>query len=198
MALSAGNLVTVTDYNSLKTSVANEASRRSRSFSPTAISSGTPARSADINKIIALLNGINSSTTNFSATSAGSLLKAIVQLSSATTTFAGKPKVGSNSGCASGCVGLCQGCSGTCTGSCTSCSGCSGSCTGSCTGCSGSCTGGCTSCSGCSGTCSGSCSGGCQGAECQGNGCSGHCSGGCGSIFQVDISSILEVIDIND
>ena len=192
MALSAGNLVTVSDYNTLKTSVANEAARRGRSFSPTAISAGTLTRSTDINKIIAVLNGINSSITNFSTTSVGSLLKAILQLSSATTTFASKPRVGTNSGCASGCVGLCQGCSGTCTGSC------SGSCTGSCTSCSGGCSGGCTSCSGCSGTCSGSCTGGCDGAECRGNGCSGHCSGGCGTVFQVDISSILEVIDIND
>lgn len=51
--------------------------------------------------------------------------------------------------------------------------------------------------SGCLGLCQGcnnTCTGGCEGAECQGNGCYGHCSGGCGTIFQVDLLGLMEVL----
>ena len=120
-------------------------------------------------------------------------------MNTALVTYAGKPKVGNNSGCKSGCVGLCQGCSGTCTGDCTGdCTGtCSGTCSGGCGGCTGTCKDGCyngckTGCTSCSGTCDGTCTNICA-QTCGGTGvgqvctnCADGCQGSCGTGCQVD------------
>ena len=154
MALTAGNQVTYSDVNSLRTTTANERDRRGLSTSTYPLATyaqGEAAQAAKINQIINILNAINSTTTGFSTVAAGGLLNAINKLKTAADTFKGKKKVSNDSGCKSGCLGLCQGCNNTCTG-------------------------------------------GCEGAECKGNGCYGHCSGGCGTIFQVDLLGLMEVL----
>lgn len=195
MALTRDNTVLASDFNDLKTAVVNEMSRRNRySFSPAGstfpgVTAGsTTTQATHINNLINALRTINSSTTNFNAVTAGNIMYAIAQLSTARATFSSYNYYSNSSGCASGCLGMCQGCTGTCTGGCTSCTGCSGTCSGTCSGCSGTCTGSCTgcsgsctSCTGCSGSCSGcsgSCTGGCTSCtSC--SGCSGSCTGGC-------------------
>lgn len=197
MALTSGNVVAATDFNTLRNQVINEMSRRDKyTFSPAgstfpAVSAGEKGNASQINYLINALRTINASTTNFDVVNVGNLMASIAQLSTANATFVSKVYSSTSSGCASGCLGMCQSCTGTCVSGCTSCTSCTGTCTGSCTSCSGTCTGGCSSCSGsctgscsgCSGTCSGTCSGSCTSCSgCSGGctSCSG-CSGGCTS-----------------
>lgn len=175
MALTTGSTATAADFNDLKDRIKAEiqnAGRRvnySFTFSDTNVSAGNKANASEANNLINVLRTINASTTNFSTVSSGSLLNAIVQLSTALTTFEACPyrkSDGTGSGCSSGCVGLCQSCMGDCTGGCTG--GCSSNCGNSCYG---TCSGGC------GGSCGGSCAGSCSGS------CGGGCSGGCGGNY---------------
>ena len=183
MALTAGSIITASDFNSLKTRVNTEMARRSYTGSlasyntSVTVSAGGVATAAQGQSIVNAVRAI--STTDMPASpSTGSLIKALDTVSTKLTDYASRALVGTSSGCASSCSGLCQGCNNTCTGSCSStctgdCTGgCSSTCTGSCTGsCSSTCTGGC---SGCSGSCGTGCGSGCE-SGCWG--CSGQCSG---------------------
>ena len=179
MALSAGSIISASDFNSLKDRVNSEMSRRKYTGSLSGYQttqSATKGNQMTATQANAVINAVRAINTSGMSAAVGSGTKAAANsLSTASTKltdYASRALVGTSSGCASSCSGLCQGCNNTCTGSCTgSCSGgCSGSCT-SCSGCTGcsSCTGGCDGCDGCSG-CGSGCAGGCWG-------CGGQCSG---------------------
>ena len=144
MALTAGSQVTYTDINALKTTVQNERASARRGMNTTTypisnFAQGGLCDKTAINRLINILNAINSTTTGFSTVSAGSALKAINKLKTAADTFAAKPKAGTDSGCKSGCLGLCQGCNTSCSGGCKT--DCGSECEGN--GCSSHCSGGC-------------------------------------------------------
>lgn len=171
MALTAGSIITASDFTSLKTRVNSEMARRKYTGSLTkyntsvSVSKGGTITTAQGDSIVDGVRAINTSGLPASPSS-GAKIVSLNTLSTKLTDYASRALVGKNSGCASSCSGLCQGCNNTCTGSCSgSCSGsCTGSCTGGCSGC-----GGCGGCSGCSG-CGSGCANGCWG-------CGGQCSG---------------------
>lgn len=171
MALTAGSIITASDFNALKTRVNSEMARRKYTGTlagyntSVTVSAGGKITVAQGDSVVDAVRAISTSGLPASPSSGG-LIVSLNTLSTKLTDYASRALVGTNSGCASSCSGLCQGCNNTCTGSC------SGSCTGSCTGsCSGGCSGcgGCGGCSGCSG-CGSGCANGCWG-------CGGQCSG---------------------
>ena len=83
MALTAGNSALATDFNNLRNRVVAEMNRRNKtSFSPAGstfptVTAGNKAQATEINYLINALRAINSTTTNFNAVSAGTLMSAI-------------------------------------------------------------------------------------------------------------------------
>lgn len=188
MSLAAGNTITASDFNSLKSEIYTECARRQMtnpiSYSQIAdLSAGsslsatqfanvaTPLAVLDIFTTKGLDTQYYTTATQSGQSEATVTVKNAQGLSAksiaALSTIVNEAKTvaaANNTDCRNNCAGLCTGCQGTCSGSC------SGSCKGGCSGCSGSCSG----CSGCSGSCSGGCSGGCWSY-----GCGGWCAGSC-------------------
>lgn len=166
MATTSGSLATATDFNNIRTRIIAEFNTTNRRNIGTNYTAPNAARSAGQTMNATAVDGmaknlyyVNSSTYTSNGISAGTKI-AIAAIDSALSTYEGKAKQGTNSGCKSGCIGLCQGCSGGCQGSCT---GCSGGCGDGCWGCSGSCGGSCIS--GCADSCLNGCFGGCRGSN---------------------------------
>lgn len=188
MSLAAGNTITASDFNSLKSTIYTECARRQMtnpisysqiadlgagsSLSATQFANvATPLAVLDIFTTKGLDTQYYTTATQSGQSEATVTVKNAQGLSAksiaALSTIVNEAKTvaaTNNTDCRNNCAGLCTGCQGTCSGSCT------GSCTGGCSGCSGSCSG----CSGCSGSCSGGCSGGCWSY-----GCGGWCAGSC-------------------
>lgn len=187
MGTNVGDVITASDFISLKARVKAECERRK--YNGSVVTYGgtaydytvTPAPNSvplpeHFNKIIVPMNKIMS--TGISQVVSGSPVGALNDIASALTTLEGIDATASSSGCSSSCTGLCQG---TCT---TGCTGCTGTCKDSCgsgcssgcgTSCSNNCSTGCRD--GCTGSCEGSCVNGC-GQYCEG-GCTGNCKGTC-------------------
>lgn len=158
MATTSGSLATATDFNAIRTRIIAEFNTTKRRNIGTnyqtpaaAQSAGNTMNAANITNIAKNLYYVNSSTYTSNGISAGTKIS-IAAIDSALSTYEGKAKQGTNSGCKSGCIGLCQGCSGGCQDSCTSCS---GRCGDGCYGCEGGCTNACTAA--CRASCSGRC-----------------------------------------
>lgn len=173
MSVQKNSSILASDLNSIKTSIANELSRRNKTATSVSFTKDNQISVNQINTLINNLKIIDSSSW-ISSKEAGTLVHSDEwnTLSTKVAALAALTGKGSASGCSSGCMGLCQGCTGNCTGSC------SGSCSGGCSGCGGNCSGGCTGCgSGCASGCSGGCKTGC-GGYCLSGDCTGTCFSG--------------------
>ena len=184
MATNKGELISASDFTTLKKLVKSEITRRSNSASVGSMSSYngasydytiTPAQGKDIKinlehiqKITKPLDAVTGSNTT-----PGKNANVIASvLTNATTSVGNLSKIAKNAtstGCKASCSGLCNtGCYGNC-------KGCSGNCKTNCSGgCSTSCSGGCSSCTGCGNGCEDSCYDTCDG-------CRGTCSTTCDS-----------------
>lgn len=177
MATNKGELISASDFTTLKKLVKSEITRRSNSASVGSMSSYngasydytiTPAQGKDIKinlehiqKITKPLDAVTGSNTT-PGTNANVIASVLTNATTSVGNLSKIAKDATSTGCKASCSGLCNtGCYG-------GCKGCSGNCK---TNCSGGCK---TGCSGCSGGCDGcsSCSGGCN------DGCSG-CGSGC-------------------
>lgn len=181
MGINVGDVISASDFISLKARVKAECERRvyngslasyaTSAYDYTVIPTSEDAPLPEhFNKIIVPMNAIIN--TGRTSTQSGFLVRQLKSISDSLTTLESIDATASSSGCKASCTGLCQG---TCT---TGCSGCTGSCS---TICGGSCTGSCGS--GCVGGCSGGCSSDCGTVctvSCE-DSCMNGCEGGCGS-----------------
>lgn len=189
MAANKGELISASDFTTLKNLVKSEITRRSNSASVGSMSSynGTsydytiiPTKGGSINlehiqKITKPLDAVTGSNTT-PGTNANIIASVLVNATTSVGNLSKIAKDATSTGCKASCSGLCNtNCYG-------GCKGCSGTCNTTCTGgCSTSCKGGCKgSCNGCSGGCSG-CDGTCDGCTDSCTGCSGGCSTTCES-----------------
>lgn len=198
MGINVDDVITASDFISLKARIKAECERRSyngsvASYATSAYDYTVIPTSEDaplpehFNKIIVPMNAIIN--TGRTSTQSGFLVRQLKSISDSLTTLESIDATASSSGCKASCTGLCQGtcttgctgCSSTCSGSCsTSCGqGCGGNCSGSCyqvcfTNCDTYCTDACTMvCQfSCEADCEGSCKGGCKTL------CKGTCVGG--------------------
>ena len=193
MGINVGDVITASDFISLKARVKAECERRAyngsvASYATSAYdytvvpTSGTVPLPEHFNKIIVPMNAIVD--TGRTTTRSGYLVRQLKSISDSLTTLESIDVRAQNSGCKSSCTGLCQG---TCTGSCES--GCTGTCSNGCTGCGGECSTSClNTCDGyctdtCYGTCISSCTGSCY------EGCSSGCKSGCKGSCKGSVSS---------
>lgn len=194
MGINVGDVITASDFISLKARVKAECERRAyngsvASYATSAYdyivvpTSGTVPLPEHFNKIIVPMNAIVN--TGRTTTQSGYLVRQLKSISDSLTTLEAIDATASSSGCKASCTGLCQG---TCA---TGCTGCTGGCSGSCgSGCSTGCSGGCRTtcrdlcaddCTGvCEESCSSYCSGGCDG------GCKGYCKGSCSGAVRIN------------
>lgn len=173
MSIEQYKSILASDLESIKTSIANELSRRKSSATSVSFTKGNQISVSQINTLIDNLKVIDNSSW-IVAKEASTLIKPDEwnTLSTKVAALAALTGKNSASGCSSGCMGLCQSCTANCANSC------SGNCSGGCSGCGGNCSGGCTGCgSGCASGCSGGCKTGC-GGYCLGGDCTGTCFSG--------------------
>lgn len=189
MGINVDDVITASDFISLKARIKAECERRAyngsvASYATSAYDYTVTPTSGDVplpehfNKIIVPMNAIVN--TGRQTTQSGFLVRQLKSISDSLTALESIDATASSSGCKASCTGLCQG---TCTTGCTGCTGgCDGSCVASCSngcgsGCAFSCTGRCdTTCTGyceesCAKNCESNCTGGCL------VGCKGSCVG---------------------
>lgn len=185
MATNKGELISASDFTTLKKLVKSEITRRSNSASVGSMSSYngasydytiTPAQGKDIKinlehiqKITKPLDAVTGSNTT-PGINANVIASVLTNATTSVGNLSRIAKDATSTGCKASCSGLCNtGCYG-------GCKGCSGNCKTNCSGtCSTSCSGGCrTSCTGCGNGCEDSCYDTCDG-------CRGTCSTTCDS-----------------
>lgn len=184
MATNKGELISASDFTTLKKLVKSEITRRSNSASVGSMSSYngasydytiTPAQGKDIKinlehiqKITKPLDAVTGSNTT-PGTNANVIASVLTNATTSVGNLSRIAKDATSTGCKASCSGLCNtGCYG-------GCKGCSGNCKTNCSNtCTGSCSGGCSSCTGCGNGCEDSCYDTCDG-------CRGTCSTTCDS-----------------
>lgn len=187
MGINVDDVITASDFISLKARVKAECERRAYNGSVASYATSaydytvTPTSGAlplpeHFNKIIVPMNAIVN--TGRTTTQSGFLVRQLKNISDSLTTLESIEATAASSGCKASCTGLCQG---TCA---TGCTGCTDGCSGSCgTGCANGCSGGCgTTCTDlcandCAGACEETCFANCY-SSCKG-GCEGYCKGSC-------------------
>lgn len=179
MGVNVGDVISASDFISLKARVKAECERRAYNGSVSSYATSaydytvTPTSGAlplpeHFNKIIVPMNAIVD--TGRTTTQSGFLVWQLKNISDSLTTLESIEATAASSGCKASCTGLCQG---TCT---TGCTGCTGDCGGSCvSACSNGCGSGCAQ--SCTGSCDTTCTGYCE-ESCAKN-CESNCTGGC-------------------
>lgn len=179
MGVNVGDVISASDFISLKARVKAECERRAYNGSVSSYATSaydytvTPTSGAlplpeHFNKIIVPMNAIVD--TGRTTTQSGFLVWQLKNISDSLTTLESIEATAASSGCKASCTGLCQG---TCT---TGCTGCTGDCGGSCvSACSNGCGSGCAH--SCTGSCDTTCTGYCE-ESCAKN-CESNCTGGC-------------------
>ena len=182
MATNKGELISASDFTTLKKLVKSEITRRSNSASVGSMSSYngasydytiTPAKDKNIKlehiqKITKPLDAVTGSNTT-PGTNANVIASVLTNATTSVGNLSRIAKDATSTGCKASCSGLCNtGCYG-------GCKGCSGNCK---TNCNGGCD---SSCDGCDETCENGCYGTCEGCYGTCEGCSGTCSTYCDS-----------------
>lgn len=175
MGINVDDVITASDFISLKARIKAECERRAyngsvASYATSAYDYTVTPTSGDVplpehfNKIIVPMNAIVN--TGRTTTQSGFLVRQLKSISDSLTALESIDATASSSGCKASCTGLCQG---TCA---TGCTGCTGDCGGSCVA---ACANGCGS--GCAFTCEGRCETTCTGT-CE-ESCYVHCTSTC-------------------
>ena len=187
MGINVDDVITASDFISLKARIKAECERRSYNGSVASYATSaydytvTPTSGAvplpeHFNKIIVPMNAIVN--TGRTTTQSGFLVRQLKSISDSLSTLESIDATAASSGCKASCTGLCQG---TCA---TGCTGCTGGCGGSCVAaCSNGCGSGCAfTCEGrCETTCTGTCEESCY-VHCTStcmDGCKDGCKGSC-------------------
>jgi hypothetical protein len=174
MATNKGELISASDFTTLKKLVKSEITRRSNSASVGSMSSYngasydytiTPAQGKDIKinlehiqKITKPLDAVTGGNTT-PGTNANVIASVLTNATTSVGNLSRIAKDATSTGCKASCSGLCNtGCYGGCKGCSGNCgTNCSGGCKTGCSGCDSSCDGCSGTCDGCSGTCSTTC-----------------------------------------